>query len=73
MILRMDVIEYHWRVRLPDGISPDSLRVKALRTTGKAPNELVRLIPALAEAPTVKSKVAVAILQRLEERRKGKI
>lgn len=33
---------------------------------GKAPEELARLIPPLAEAPTLKAKVAVAILQRLK-------
>ena len=43
----------------------------------KAPAEVVALIPALdlpeqkSATPTLKSKVAVAILQRLEERRRG--
>jgi hypothetical protein len=67
MILRIEpALEHRWRVRLPDGISPDSLQVKAVRITGKAPEELARLIPSLAEAPTLKAKVAVAILQRLK-------
>ena len=33
MILRIDSIQHQWRVRLPDGISPDSIRVNILRVS----------------------------------------
>jgi hypothetical protein len=34
MILRIDALQHEWRVRLPQGISPDSPRVDAVRISG---------------------------------------